>query len=146
MRTTDIEMILETYNEAEDKEKAIDGLAKMLKVPRSEVIEKIEKWGKKRIKTKEASEKPPENKEEKNPLVPRAMGEHVQDVLFKEIDYLEKRIGELEKELEKTKADYQETYEFVFGYTPNLLAGNLSHESHCNKIPPQGGRKEGSYA
>lgn len=123
MRTTDIEMILETYNAAEDKELAIENLARMLKVHPGEIREKIEKWGRKPKKTKAEQVGKPENAEktkesEKNPLVPRAMGPHVQDVLFNEIAFLEKRIDELRKELAKAEADYKETTDFVFGFTP----------------------------
>lgn len=114
MRTTDVEMILETYDEAEDKNKAILNLAQMLKVTPGEIVEKLEKNGREiRIKTKQETKKEDPVKE-----VKREMGGHVQDVLFKEIAYLERHIDELKTELAKAEADYKEITEFVFSFNP----------------------------
>lgn len=137
MRTTDVELILETYDEAINKRKAILSIAKLLDVTPEEVIEKLQQNGRtidmsKRKKPKAAAktEEPCELKneltenlplkteEQKQPEAAAAKAiipDYVQDVLFREFGALETRLGELQAEIEATEQKYKLLKNYLFG-------------------------------
>lgn len=129
MRTTDVELICQTYDDAINKRKAITSLSKLLSVSPDEIIEKLQQNGR-TIAQAEPKRKPVISTETKElekvvkenpiqnvaPVVPTLpMPEYVQDILFKEFSSLEQRIGELTAELEKTKEHYVVVKKFLFG-------------------------------
>lgn len=128
MRTTDVDVILQTYDEAANKRKAIMSLAKLLSVSPEAVIEKLQQNGRsisvaepKKKPIKEAETKELEKTIKENPIqsvAPEAaalpMPEYVQDILFKEFGTLERQIDELTQELEKTKEHYIVLKKYLF--------------------------------
>ena len=129
MRTTDVDLICQTYDDAINKRKAIMSLSKLLSVSPDEIIEKLQQNGR-QIAQAEPKKKPIKETETKelekvvkenpiqsvSPLVPTMpMPEYVQDILFKEFSSLEQRIGELTSELEKTKEHYVVVKKYLFG-------------------------------
>lgn len=143
MRTTDVELILETYDEAINKRKAILSIAKLLDVTPEEVIEKLQQNGRKIDYTKKekpkkapAKVKDPEprlikndeskdpegrllkTEEQKQPEAAAAKAiipDYVQDVLFREFGALETRLGELQAEIEATEQKYKLLKNYLFG-------------------------------
>lgn len=128
MRTTDVDVILQTYDEATNKRKAIMSLAKLLSVNPEEIVEKLQQNGRsisvaepKKKPIKEAETKELEKAIKENPIqsvAPEAaalpMPEYVQDILFKEFGTLERQIDELTQELEKTKEHYIVLKKYLF--------------------------------
>lgn len=125
MRTTDIEMMLETYDQAENKRQAITALAKMLKVDPDVIKEKLQQNGRKidfaNVKTKPT--KATETKAyviDKNQMptsenIVRAdesqaaalpMPEYVRDILFGKVGELETTIDRLQDELKEAQEHY----------------------------------------
>lgn len=137
MRTTDVELILETYDEAINKRKAILSIAKLLDVTPEEVIEKLQQNGRtidmsKRKKPKAAAKTeepcelknelaenlPLKSEEQKQPEAAAAKAiipDYVQDVLFREFGALETRLGELQAEIEATEQKYKLLKNYLFG-------------------------------
>lgn len=136
MRTTDVELILETYDEAINKRKAILSIAKLLDVTPEEVIEKLQQNGRtidmsKRKKPKAAAktEEPCELKNELTENLPlkteepeaadpeqKALNipEYVQDVLFEKFGQLERKLGELQQEYNETEQKYLVLKRYLF--------------------------------
>ena len=129
MRTTDVELICQTYDDAINKRKAIMSLSKLLSVSPDEIIEKLQQNGRTiaQAEPKKKTIKEPEKKEvekviKENPIQSVApisptlpMPEIVQDILFREFSHLEQRIGELTAELDTTKEQYCAVKKFLFG-------------------------------
>lgn len=123
MRTTDVQMILQTYRDAENKRKAILNLSKVLNVSTDEIVEKLQQNGV-QISYAEPKKKPIKELEEivkENPIqsvAPEAaalhMPEYVQDILFREFGSLEKKMDELAAELEVTKEHYAVLKQYLF--------------------------------
>lgn len=136
MRTTDVELILETYDEAINKRKAILSIAKLLDVTPEEVIEKLQQNGRtidmsKRKKPKAAA-KTEESCELKNELTENLplkfeeqaaadpeqkalnIPEYVQDVLFEKFGQLERKLGELQQEYNETEQKYLVLKRYLF--------------------------------
>jgi len=124
MRTTDVDVICTTYDEAVNKRKAIMSLAKLLGVSPEEIIEKLQQNGRTISAAEPKLRKKPEVKEPEAPKEetkesPKAaalpMPEYVQDILFKEFGTLERKIDDLSLELEKTKEHYIVLKNYLFG-------------------------------
>ncbi len=126
MRTTDVQMILQTYKDAENKRKAILSLSKLLNVSTDEIVEKLQQNGV-QISYAAPKKKPikePQEIEEiikENPIQsvsPEAaalpMPEYVQDILFREFGSLERKMDELAAELEVTKEHYAVLKQYLF--------------------------------
>ena len=123
MRTTDVQMILQTYRDAENKRKAILNLSKVLNVSTDEIVEKLQQNGV-QISYAEPKKKPIKELEEivkENPIqsvAPEAaalpMPEYVQDILFREFGSLERKMDELAAELEVTKEHYAVLKQYLF--------------------------------
>lgn len=123
MRTTDVQMILQTYKDAENKRKAILSLSKLLDVSTDEIVEKLQQNGvqisyaapkKKPIKEQQeiAKEDPIQSVAPEAAALP--MPEYVQDILFREFGSLERKMDELAAELEATKEHYAVLRQYLF--------------------------------
>lgn len=116
MRTTDVEMILETFDHAENKPKAIANLANMLKVDVDVIKEKLQQNGRrldyaqiKPKKKKDPEAAAPEKEIPSNiskPCEELPMPEYVKDILFKEVARLETRLDELQTEYKEAQKNY----------------------------------------
>ncbi len=123
MRTTDVQMILQTYKDAENKRKAILSLSKLLDVSTDEIVEKLQQNGV-QISYAAPKKKPIKDLQEivkENPIqsvAPEAaalpMPEYVQDILFREFGSLERKMDELAAELEVTKEHYAVLKQYLF--------------------------------
>lgn len=142
MRTTDVELILEAYDEADNKRKAIMSLAKLIGVTPEEVIEKLKENGRKidftrKAKPKKKAEDPgllkteesgalkteptdklPLKTEEQEAADPEQKAlnipEYVQDVLFEKFGQLERKLGELQQEYNETEQKYLVLKRYLF--------------------------------
>lgn len=135
MRTTDVEVICMTYDEATNKRQAIMSLAKLIGVTPEEIIEKLQQNGRtidmsKRKKPKAAAKTEPgelkneltENRllkseeSEAADLEQKALNipEYVQDVLFEKFGQLETKLGELQQEYNETEQKYLALKRFLF--------------------------------
>ena len=136
MRTTDVEVICMTYDEATNKRQAIMSLAKLIGVTPEEIIEKLQQNGRtidmsKRKKPKAAAktEEPGELKTEPTDKLPlkfeeqeaadpeqKALNipEYVQDVLFEKFGQLETKLGELQQEYNETEQKYLVLKRYLF--------------------------------
>lgn len=72
MRTTDIEMILETYDEAENKVVAINNLANMLHIEKRLVVHYLQEYGRYLGKDEKKKRDVPKTEEKKRPGRPKA--------------------------------------------------------------------------
>lgn len=130
MRTTDVELILQTYDEAINKRKAILSLSKLLSADPDEIIEKLQQNGRE-IALDQPKKKPTKGTETKaeelkkviteNPLQsvePQAAGlpmpEYVRDILFEKFSDLERELGELQEKLKKTEDHYNVLRGYLF--------------------------------
>lgn len=123
MRTTDIEMMIETYRQAENKMKAIRNLGKMFDLLPSEIMEKLEKNGikvhedieretnqrpKKRIKTEGNGAEVVKEIKVPGPQAPELpMPDYILEILFKEVSVLERKMDALKDELRATEDHYK---------------------------------------
>lgn len=132
MRSTDMEMVLETYDHAENKRKAIEATSKLLNVSPEEIKEVLQKNGRvidsqKPIKTKEerpkASIKPramelPKEADPPEPTkeaaAPEPMPEYVKEVLINGMDQLEQEIQEATQRLKMLEGNYKVLTDYIF--------------------------------
>lgn len=132
MRTTDMEMVLETYDHAENKRKAIEATSKLLNVSPEEIKEVLQKNGRvidfqKPIKTKEERAKasikpkamvPPKEADppepEKEAAAPEPMPEYVKEVLMNGMDQLEQEIQETTQRLKMLEGNYKVLTDYIF--------------------------------
>lgn len=132
MRTTEIEVILETYDEAINKRQAIISLSKLFDVTPELIIEKLKKNGRtidinrqKKPERKQAedhgllkvekSKKEEPQEEMKATAKDLPVPEYVKDCLFDKFGQLETKLGELQEELQKTEQEYTLLKNFLFG-------------------------------
>lgn len=105
MRTTDVDMMLETFDQAENKRKAIEALSKMLKISPEVVKEKLQQHGRVIDYGEKCKKTMVTEKADLKVVLP--MPEYIQDILFREVAELEKRLDELQSELKITEDHYQ---------------------------------------
>ena len=139
MRTTEVEVILETYDEAINKRKAIIAVAKLFNLSTDEVIAVLKKNGrtidmskKEKPEKKETETKEPETAavntlesekaeelpfkiEEQKTAKDLPIPDYVKDCLFDKFGQVETKLGELQQELEKTSKEYTLLKNFLFG-------------------------------
>lgn len=135
MRSTDMEMVLETYDHAENKRKAIEATSKLLNVSPEEIKEVLQKNGRvidfqKPIKTKgerptatiknkimepaREADPPEEPKEPKEAAAPEPMPEYVKEVLMNGMDQLEQEIQEATQRLKMLEGNYKVLTDYIF--------------------------------
>ncbi len=127
-----MEMVLETFDQAENKRKAIEATSKLLNVSPEEIKEVLQKNGreidfKKPIKTKEErptatiknkimeparETDPPE--EPKEAAAPEPMPDYVKEVLLKGMDQLEIEIKEATERLHMLENNYKVLTDYIF--------------------------------
>ncbi len=135
MRSTDMEMVLETYDYAENKRKAIEATSKLLNVSPEEIKEVLQKNGRvidfqKPIKTKgerptatiknkimepaREADQPEEPEKPKEAAAPEPMPEYVKDVLMHGMDQLEQEIQEATQRLKMLEGNYKVLTDYIF--------------------------------
>ena len=127
-----MEMVLETFDQAENKRKAIEATSRLLRVSPDEIKEILQSNGreidfKKPIKTKEerptatiknrimepAREADPPEKP-KEAAAPEPMPDYVKDVLLKGVDQLEAEIKEVTERLHMLENNYKVLTDYIF--------------------------------
>lgn len=130
MNKSETELILETYDSADNKRKIINSLSKMLRVSSDEIIESLQQNGREvplteskkpgRPKVKSVINIPEEVKKsidsfiqepEKKEELP--MPEFVRDVLFREVSRLEKQLDQIRTEYEETQKNYMSLRDYL---------------------------------
>ena len=132
MRTTDVEMVLETYDQAENKRKAIEATSKLLNVSPEEIKEVLQKNGRvidfqKPIKTKgerptatiknkimEPAREADPPEPAKEAAAPEPMPEYVKEVLMNGMDQLEQEIQETTQRLKMLEGNYKVLTDYIF--------------------------------
>ena len=132
MRSTDMEMVLETYDHAENKRKAIEATSKLLNVSPEEIKEVLQKNGRvidfqKPIKTKgerptatiknkimEPAREADPPEPAKEAAAPEPMPEYVKEVLMNGMDQLEQEIQEATQRLKMLEGNYKVLTDYIF--------------------------------